>query len=84
MTVMDIAIHGAFRPDADPGASLASYRDILGFKVRDDVGFGGMRWITAGPAGQPGTPIALEPPAAGPAGCRLGVPSLDSAPSRSS
>jgi hypothetical protein len=40
MTVMDIAIHGTFRPDANPDASLASYRDILGFEVRDDVGFG--------------------------------------------
>ncbi len=84
MTVMDITTHGTFRPDDDADASLASYRDILGFEVRDDAGFGGMHWITVGPAGQPGTPIVPEPPAAGPAACRLGVPTLDSAPRRSS
>ena len=36
-------------------ASLAFYRDTLGFEVRTDVGCGGMRWITVGPADQPGT-----------------------------
>jgi hypothetical protein len=33
------------------------YRDTLGFEVRNDVGYGGMRWITAGPADQPDTSI---------------------------
>jgi catechol 2,3-dioxygenase-like lactoylglutathione lyase family enzyme len=61
---MDITIHGTFLPHDDPDASLAFYRDALGFEVRDDVGYGGMRWITVGPAGQPGTSIILEPPAA--------------------
>ncbi len=46
--------------------SLAFYRDTLGFEVRNDVGYGGMRWITVGPAGQPGTSIVLHPPAADP------------------
>jgi catechol 2,3-dioxygenase-like lactoylglutathione lyase family enzyme len=63
---MDITIHFTFLPHNDPDASLAFYRDTLGFEVRNDVGYGGMRWITVGPAGQPGTSIVLEPPAAGP------------------
>ena len=63
---MDITIHASFFPHTDPDASLAFYRDTLGFEVRGDVGYGGMRWITVGPAGQPGTSIVLHPPAADP------------------
>ena len=63
---MDITIHASFLPHDDPDASLAFYRDTLGFEVRGDVGYGGMRWITVGPADQPGTSIVLHPPAAGP------------------
>ena len=66
MTAMDIIIHASFLPHNDPDASLAFYRDTLGFEVRNDVGYGGMRWITVGPADQPGTSIVLEPPAADP------------------
>jgi hypothetical protein len=57
MTAMDITIHASFLPHDDPDASLAVYRDTLGFEVRNDVGYGGMRWITVGPADQPGTSI---------------------------
>src|SRR4030081_1696735 len=63
---MDISINGTFLPHNDPAASLAFYRDILGFEVRNDVGYGGRRWITVGPAGQPGTSIVLYPPGADP------------------
>jgi catechol 2,3-dioxygenase-like lactoylglutathione lyase family enzyme len=63
---MDITIHASFLPHADPDASLAFYRDTLGFEVRNDVGHGGMRWITVGPVGQPGTSIVLYPPGADP------------------
>src|SRR5687768_16367 len=63
---MDIAIHSSFLPHTDPEASLAFYRDALGFEIRNDVGYGGMRWITVGPVDQPGTSIVLEPPAADP------------------
>jgi predicted enzyme related to lactoylglutathione lyase len=66
MTVMDISIHSTFLPHDDPDASLAFYRDTLGFEVRNDVGYGGMRWITVGPADQPGMSIVLEPPAMDP------------------
>ncbi|RAO02627.1 VOC family protein [Micromonospora noduli] len=63
---MDITIHSSFLPHTDPEASLVFYRDILGFEVRLDVGYEGMRWITVGPPGQPSTAIVLHPPAANP------------------
>src|ERR1700728_3191080 len=63
---MDINIHAAFLPQNDPDASLAFYRDVLGFEVRNDVGYGGVRWITAGPQGQTPISIVLYPPAATP------------------
>jgi catechol 2,3-dioxygenase-like lactoylglutathione lyase family enzyme len=66
MTAMDITIHASFLPQDDPDASLIFYRDTLGFEVRGDVGYGGMRWITVGPADQPGTSIVLYPPDATP------------------
>jgi catechol 2,3-dioxygenase-like lactoylglutathione lyase family enzyme len=63
---MDITIHASFLPHTDPDASLAFYRDTLGFEVRNDVGYNGLRWITVGPPGQPGTSIVLHPPGADP------------------
>ncbi|HUZ84499.1 MAG TPA: VOC family protein [Gaiellales bacterium] len=63
---MEVTIHASFLPHDDPDAALAFYRDTLGFDVRNDVGYGGMRWITVGPADQPGTSIVLHPPAADP------------------
>jgi len=58
---MTITIHSSFLPHTDPDASLAFYRDVLGFEVRLDVGYGGMRWITVGPPNQPDTAIVLTP-----------------------
>ncbi len=63
---MNITIYSSFLPHNDADASLAFYRDTLGFEVRKDVGYKGMRWITVGPVGQPGTSIVLHPPAATP------------------
>jgi uncharacterized glyoxalase superfamily protein PhnB len=63
---MDLTIHSTFLPQDDPDAALAFYRDTLGFEVRNDVGYGGMRWITVGPVDQPGTSIVLHPPAVDP------------------
>ena len=57
---MDITIHSSF-PHDDPDASLAFYRGTRGFEARNDVAYGGMRRITAGPAGQPGTSISGLP-----------------------
>ena len=61
---MDITIHASSLPHHDPDASLAFYRDTLGFEVRNEAEGGAMRWITFGPAEQPGTSIVVEPPAA--------------------
>ncbi|MDT0345622.1 VOC family protein [Streptomyces litchfieldiae] len=63
---MDITIHTSFLPHDDPEASLAFFRDVLGFEVRNDVGSGKMRWITVGPPNQPSTSILLAPPATDP------------------
>jgi catechol 2,3-dioxygenase-like lactoylglutathione lyase family enzyme len=63
---MDLTIHSSFLPHDDPDAALGFYRDTLGFEVRNDVGYEGMRWITIGPPGQPDTSIVLHPPAADP------------------
>ncbi|MFG1641676.1 VOC family protein [Amycolatopsis sp. NPDC049252] len=63
---MNLIIQHTFLPADDPDASLAFYRDALGFEVRNDVGYGEMRWITVGPADQPHTSIVLHPPAADP------------------
>ncbi|MFE5793916.1 VOC family protein [Streptomyces sp. NPDC056503] len=63
---MDITIHTMALPHEDPEASVAFFRDVLGFEVRSDVGQGKMRWITVGPAGQPETSILLAPPAVDP------------------
>ena len=63
---MDITIHASALPHTDPEASLAFYRDTLGFEVRNNVGYGEKRWITIGPASQPGMSIVLHPPAVDP------------------
>ena len=65
VNAMDITIHSAMLPHDDPDASLAFYRDTLGFEVRNDVEYGGMHWIGRLPD-QPGTSIVLYPPAATP------------------
>jgi uncharacterized glyoxalase superfamily protein PhnB len=63
---MDLTIHYTFLPHDDADAALAFYRDTLGFELRNDVGYGGLRWLTVGPPDQPGTSVVLHPPAADP------------------
>jgi uncharacterized glyoxalase superfamily protein PhnB len=63
---MDITIHSSFLAHNDPEAALAFYRDTLGFELRLDVGYEGMRWLTVGPPDQPNTSIVLHPPAIDP------------------
>ncbi|WP_043783712.1 VOC family protein [Amycolatopsis rifamycinica] len=63
---MDVTIHSSFLPHTDPEASLAFYRDLLGFEVRQNVKYGDMQWITIGPPNQPDTAIVLTPVAAMP------------------
>ncbi len=63
---MNLSIHTTVLPHDDPDASVAFYRDTLGFEVRSDFGDGTMRWVTVGPADQPDISILLAPPAADP------------------
>lgn len=63
---MNITINTSFLPHTDAEASVAFYRDILGFEVRKDVGYEQMRWVTVGPVGQSDTAIVLTPPAVDP------------------
>ena len=65
MSAMTITIHSSFLPHTDAEASLAFYRDVLGFEVRRDVGYDDMRWITVGPASQSDTAIVLHPAGVG-------------------
>ncbi|WP_018252732.1 VOC family protein [Salinispora mooreana] len=63
---MNITIHSSFLPHENADASITFYREVLGFEIRNDVGYDGMRWVTVGPVGQPQTSIVLQPPAADP------------------
>ena len=63
---MDITIFQAMLPHTDPQATLAFYRDTLGFELRNDVEYNGMHWMTLGPPNQPGTSVVLYPPEADP------------------
>jgi len=63
---MTLTIHTTVLPHEDPDASVAFYRDVLGFEVRTDVGQGRMRWITVGSPEQPDMSILLAPPAVDP------------------
>ena len=63
---MGLTIHSSFLPQTDPQAAIAFYRDLLGFEVRLDVGYGDLHWITVGPPAQPSTAIVLYPPEATP------------------
>ncbi|HEX3736794.1 MAG TPA: VOC family protein [Solirubrobacterales bacterium] len=61
---MDIKINSAYLPHDDPDGSIAFYRDKLGWELRQDVGYNGMRWLTFGASDQPDTAIVLYPPGA--------------------
>ncbi|GGJ67317.1 glyoxalase [Deinococcus aquiradiocola] len=63
---MPISIHQSFLPHTDPAASLAFWRDTVGFTVLSDVGYNGLHWITLGAEGQASPSIVLYPPQATP------------------
>ena len=63
---MSLSIHTTVLPHDDPDASVAFYRDVLGFEVRSDFGQGRLRWIVVGPTDQPDISLLLAPPAADP------------------
>ena len=56
---MDLTLARCFVQVHDPDLALAFYRDALGLEVRNDVAREGFRWITVGPASQPGLEIVL-------------------------
>lgn len=62
MSGMNLSIHQAFLPHTDAEASLAFYRDLLGFELRNDVEYEGQHWLTLGSADQPDVSIVLHPP----------------------
>lgn len=59
---MNISLEHCFLAVDDYDAALTFYRDVLGFEVKNDVGKGDMRWITASPPSQPDVSIVLSPP----------------------
>lgn len=63
---MDIIIHSTFLPHIDADVSLAFYRDVLDFDVRNQVEYGGMHWNTVGPPQQPEVNVVLYSPEADP------------------
>lgn len=63
---MTLIIHSTFLPHDDAEAALVFYRDTLGFEVRNDVGYEGLRWLTVGPPDQPEVNIVLYPPSGDP------------------
>jgi catechol 2,3-dioxygenase-like lactoylglutathione lyase family enzyme len=63
---MDLKVQNSFLKVDDPDKAIAFYRDALGFEVRNDVGYGDLRWVTVGPPSQPDVSIVLEPPVADP------------------
>ena len=66
MSTPDLTIHHAFLPHHDHEASLAFYRDTLGFEVRNDVEWNGLHWLTVGPR-RPARDVDRAVPARGPA-----------------
>jgi catechol 2,3-dioxygenase-like lactoylglutathione lyase family enzyme len=62
---MTIALQYCHITVNDLDESLSFYRDALGLEVRNDVGSGGIRWVTLGSPDQPGLEIVLSEPHAG-------------------
>jgi hypothetical protein len=58
---MDTGIHATVRRPDEPHVVLDFHRDTLDFEVHHVAGYGGMRWIRVGPAGQRGAPISGRP-----------------------
>jgi predicted enzyme related to lactoylglutathione lyase len=63
---MDLKLSHCFIAVDDHDEALAFYRDVLGFRVTNDVKFEGMRWVSVSPPAQPEVEIVLEPPGADP------------------
>lgn len=59
---MDIKVSHCFIIVDDHDKALGFYRDVLGFEVRTDVSYEGMRWVTVVPPSQPELEITIETP----------------------
>ncbi|MBM7789354.1 VOC family protein [Tenggerimyces flavus] len=57
---MELTLHYCFITIDDGDQALAFYRDALGLELRNDVAYGGARWLTMGPKTQPDVNIVLE------------------------
>ncbi|NUO58616.1 MAG: VOC family protein [Hamadaea sp.] len=57
---MDIKVSHCFILVDDHDKALGFYRDVLGFEVRNDIAFEGMRWVTVVPPSQPELQITIE------------------------
>lgn len=66
MTGMDIKLSHTFITTPDKDKALPFYRDVLGFRVVNDVSFDGMRWLTVSPPSQPEVEIGLVAPGENP------------------
>jgi uncharacterized glyoxalase superfamily protein PhnB len=60
-----IVISQTYLPHTGKDAAIAFYRDVLGFTVEQEVGYGDLHWITVVPPGQE-IGIVLTPPAVDP------------------
>ncbi|MGI5220067.1 VOC family protein [Nocardia sp. CA-290969] len=61
-TGKDLALSHVALLVGDQQAALEFYRDVVGLEVRADIPLGPVRWVTVGPAGQPGIEFLLEAP----------------------
>lgn len=62
MTRADLRLSSCALAVHDLGEALGFYRDVLGFEVRADADFGGMRRVSVGPPSQPDVRILLQTP----------------------
>ena len=61
-TATDLALTHVMLLVGDQDEALTFYRDTVGLEVRIDLPFDGGRWLSVGPASQPGLEIVLEMP----------------------
>jgi uncharacterized glyoxalase superfamily protein PhnB len=59
-TAMNLSLYHCYIATSDHDKALTFYKDTLGLDVRNDVEYGGMRWLTMGTKSQPDVNIILE------------------------
>ncbi|MFT4218301.1 MAG: VOC family protein [Micropruina sp.] len=58
--LQSLSLANTFIPTTDPDVSLAFYRDVLGFTVKEDVTNGDFRWVTLTTPTQPELELTLD------------------------